>query len=42
VDFLYHQKAEQQRRIMPKEANEIVQGGYANLEPIDDEEFLDV
>ena len=42
VDFLYHQKAEQQRRIMPPEANEIVQGGYARLEPIDDEEFLDV
>jgi hypothetical protein len=41
VDFLYRQKAEQQRRILPQEANEIVQGGYTSLEP-DDEEFLDV
>jgi hypothetical protein len=42
VDFLYRQKAEQQRRILPQEANEIVQGGYTSLESIDDEEFLDV
>jgi hypothetical protein len=42
VNFLYRQKAEKQRRITPEEANEIVQGGYAGLEPIDDEEFLDV
>jgi hypothetical protein len=42
VNFLYRQKAEKQRQITPQEANEIVQGGYAGLEPIDDEEFLDV
>lgn len=42
VDFLYRQKAEKQRRITQEDANEIVQGGYASLEPIDDEEFLDV
>ncbi|MCP4629265.1 MAG: hypothetical protein GY850_38040 [bacterium] len=42
VNFLYRQKAEQQRQITPQEANEIVQGGYAGLEPIDDEEFRDV
>ncbi|MGD8269564.1 MAG: DUF2791 family P-loop domain-containing protein [Desulfobacterales bacterium] len=42
VDFLYRQRTEQQRQIMPQEANEIVQGGYASLETIDDEEFLDV
>ena len=42
VNFLYRQKAEKQRQITPQEANEIVQGGYAGLEPIDDEEFRDV
>ncbi len=42
VNFLYRQKAEQQRQITPQEANEIVQGGYAGLEPIDDEEIRDV
>jgi len=42
VDFLYRQKAEKQRQITPAEAGEIVQGGYASLGAIDDEEFLDV
>lgn len=42
VNFLYRQKAEKQRPITPQEAKEIVQGGYAGLEPIDDEEFRDV
>jgi hypothetical protein len=42
VNFLYRQKAETQRRITTQEANEIVQGGYAGLEPKDDEEFRDV
>jgi len=42
VDFLYRQKAERQRHITPEEAREIVEGGYANLEPMDDEAFLDV
>lgn len=42
VNFLYRQKAETQRQITPQEANEIVQGGYAGLEPLDDEEFRDV
>jgi hypothetical protein len=42
VDFLYRQKAERQRHITPEEADEIVQGGYARLEPLEDEAFLDV
>jgi hypothetical protein len=42
VDFLYGQKAEKQREITLEEATEIVQGGYTNLESIDDEAFLDV
>jgi len=42
VDFLYGQKSKKQRQITQEEANKIVEGGYARLEPIDDEEFLDV
>jgi hypothetical protein len=42
VDFLYRQKAERQQHITPEEAREIVEGGYANLEPMEDEAFLDV
>ena len=42
VDFLYGQKSGKQQQITQEEANEIVQGGYARLEPADDEEFLDV
>jgi hypothetical protein len=42
VDFLYGQKSGGQRQITPEEANGIIQGGYATLEPADEEEFLDV
>jgi hypothetical protein len=43
VDFLYGQKAGKQQRISPQEAEGIVQGGYAKLEPSEDEEeFRDV
>jgi len=42
VDFLYRQKSQKQEQVTQEEANEIVQGGYAILEPFDDEDFLDV
>ena len=42
VDFLYGQKAGDEHRLTPEEANRIIQGGYAMLESADEEEFLDV
>lgn len=42
VDFLYGQKSGEQARITPGEANRLIQGGYAGLDPSGDEEFLDV
>ena len=43
VDFLYGQKSGGQARIASGEANRLIQGGYAELEPSDDDEaFLDV
>jgi hypothetical protein len=42
VDFLYGQKAVDEHRLTPEEANRIIQGGYAMLESADEEEFVDV
>nr|MBL0712087.1 DUF2791 family P-loop domain-containing protein [Desulfobacterales bacterium] len=42
VDFLYGQKSGGQVRIASGEANRLIQGGYAELAPSDDEAFLDV
>ncbi len=42
VDFLFQQKSGKQGRITQEEADGIVQGGYGVLEPLVDEEFLDV
>jgi len=42
VDFLYGQKAGDEHRLSAEEANRIVQGGYAALEPAGGEAFVDV